>query len=234
MARLRATIARWGEPGRLSLALARRLWLAASAPARANGAFAAQITVPPLDNAALEACQVLSQRDDILRRIEPGGCCIEVGVDRGDFSRRILDLAAPRHLTLVDLDLTGPAVAGRFASEIEAGTVSLHEGDSADFLATLPDASLDFAYIDGDHSYAGVRRDIAAIASKMRPGGILAFDDYVVWSPGESIAYGVVRAVNEFVIESGWPLRFISLGNGGYPSVGLQRPAQAADPSAPE
>jgi predicted O-methyltransferase YrrM len=41
------------------------------------------------------------------------------------------------------------------------------------------DASLDFLMIDGDHTYEGVRGDIDAYLPKMRPGSIMAGDDYL-------------------------------------------------------
>lgn len=40
------------------------------------------------------------------------------------------------------------------------------------------DSSLDFCFIDGDHSYAAVRDDIAAWRPKMKPAGMLAGHDY--------------------------------------------------------
>lgn len=38
--------------------------------------------------------------------------------------------------------------------------------------------SLDFVFIDGDHSYRGVRQDILNFRPKVKPGGILAGHDY--------------------------------------------------------
>lgn len=50
---------------------------------------------------------------------------------------------------------------------------------------------LDFFYIDGDHTYEAVKRDIQAFLPKMRPGGIMCGHDY----RGEND--GVGRAVRE-------------------------------------
>ena len=38
---------------------------------------------------------------------------------------------------------------------------------------------LDFAFIDGDHTYDGVRRDFELYKPLLRPGGIIAFHDIV-------------------------------------------------------
>jgi len=53
--------------------------------------------------------------------------------------------------------------------------------------------SLDFVFIDGDHSYTAVKADIIAWLPRVRTGGILAGHDYYQRWPG------VVRAVDELL-----------------------------------
>lgn len=52
---------------------------------------------------------------------------------------------------------------------------------------------IDFLYIDGDHSYDAVVRDIRDFVPFVRPAGVFAFHDY---KPGKD---GVRRAVDELV-----------------------------------
>jgi hypothetical protein len=54
------------------------------------------------------------------------------------------------------------------------------------------DASLDFVFIDADHSYESVKADIDAWLPKVRHGGILAGHDY-----GAPLWPGVKQAVDE-------------------------------------
>jgi hypothetical protein len=42
----------------------------------------------------------------------------------------------------------------------------------------MPDGSLDFVYIDGDHSLEGIYNDIYAWTPKVRMGGVVAGHDY--------------------------------------------------------
>jgi len=56
----------------------------------------------------------------------------------------------------------------------------------------IEDESLDFVYIDGDHRYEAVYRDIELYLPKVRIGGLIGGHDY---KPREK---GVIRAVNEF------------------------------------
>lgn len=51
-------------------------------------------------------------------------------------------------------------------------------------------------FIDGDHSYEGVRRDIENFAPRLQVGGLIVFDDYHSDGPG------VVRAVRELIFDS--------------------------------
>jgi predicted O-methyltransferase YrrM len=52
---------------------------------------------------------------------------------------------------------------------------------------------IDFLYIDGDHSYDAVVRDVRNFVPFVREGGVVAFHDY---KPGKD---GVRRAVDELV-----------------------------------
>lgn len=55
------------------------------------------------------------------------------------------------------------------------------------------DGSIDFVYIDGDHSYLGCKKDIELFYPKVKPGGCIGGDNF-------SVKFnGVARAVLEFV-----------------------------------
>ena len=45
--------------------------------------------------------------------------------------------------------------------------------------AILAGTPLDFLFIDGDHSYEGVRRDFLDYGPMVRPGGLVAFHDII-------------------------------------------------------
>jgi len=54
--------------------------------------------------------------------------------------------------------------------------------------------SLDFVYIDGDHTFDGVITDIVFWAQKVRHGGMIACHDYC-----NGYLSGVVKAVDAYV-----------------------------------
>ena len=65
------------------------------------------------------------------------------------------------------------------------------------------DGSLDFVFIDADHSYEGCSADIRLWAPKVRPGGLLCGHDYGHVRPEFN---GVIRAVDEAFEANGWAL----------------------------
>lgn len=68
--------------------------------------------------------------------------------------------------------------------------------DSACGAALIPDGSLDFAYIDANHTQAGVTDDLRAWAPKVAPGGLLCGHDY-------GLIGGVTQAVDTFCAAQG-------------------------------
>lgn len=67
---------------------------------------------------------------------------------------------------------------------------------SVDAAKVVPDRSLDFVYIDGNHVEAAVLADLEAWAPKVRPGGVVAGHDYRVFANKPTIH--VVEAVRAF------------------------------------
>jgi len=63
---------------------------------------------------------------------------------------------------------------------------------SAKAVSMFDESSLDFVYIDGDHSYEFVRDDIALYYPKVKEGGLLSGHDY------RNYTKGVIVAVNEY------------------------------------
>jgi hypothetical protein len=69
---------------------------------------------------------------------------------------------------------------------------------SMDALADIPDRSLDFVYIDGNHSYGYVAMDLMKWSQKVRKNGIIAGHDYYSLKGNKSTRQ-VGAAVDGFV-----------------------------------
>lgn len=148
----------------------------------------------------------------------------EVGVQRGDFAEEILRRCQPRLLLLIDgwlyhsegpyrLDKSNVSqaehdrfyadVCERFRKEQTNGQVVILRGLSGDVLPLLPNAMLDWVYLDADHSYDAVRQDLAWCAQKVKAGGFIGGHDYVK-APHQG--FGVVEGVTEFCRQQRWQL----------------------------
>tara|TARA_R110002096_G_scaffold14582_5_gene50738 strand:- start:55606 stop:56325 length:720 start_codon:yes stop_codon:yes gene_type:complete len=159
-----------------------------------------------------------ANRQRILDKVVKGGVCVEIGVWRGNFSKMILDTVHPLNLALIDpwkhFEETAQTeafagltkedrfeeifqdVCNKYKKEINSGQVTIIRELSRVAIAQYSDETIDFAYIDGDHSYEGVKADLNDIFPKMKEKGIIAFDDYHRfgwWGDG------VLRAIHEFI-----------------------------------
>jgi predicted O-methyltransferase YrrM len=61
---------------------------------------------------------------------------------------------------------------------------------SHDAVREIPDKSIDFVYIDGNHLFDFCMRDLIEWSRRVKPGGIVAVHDFFEWDQG-----GVVEAV---------------------------------------
>ncbi len=162
-------------------------------------------------------------RQTLLEMLPKQGIGAEVGVFKGDFSDELLQNAKPERLYLIDpwiavegevyrtarygtarrsqadMDQIHAGVMRRFSEQITSGRVVIHRAPSATVLAAMPDRSLDWIYIDGDHTYESVIADLRLAFVKVRPGGFICGDDYSAdgwWS------HAVIRAVHDFLHET--------------------------------
>ncbi|MEI8146511.1 MAG: class I SAM-dependent methyltransferase [Alphaproteobacteria bacterium] len=181
---------------------------------------AAPPAAPDIPQHLLTDCKMLSSRFDFLHHVEKGGSICELGTLRGDFARSILAIAEPRTLSLVDVNIENCA-----ADVLAHPVVKQHKMLSTDFLQTIPDETFDLIYVDADHSYQAVKADIHAAKSKVKVGGLLAFNDFArIVRPGLG-QFGVHQAVCEFMVEDKWPMVYFCFQGEALYDVVLRRPA---------
>ena len=104
---------------------------------------------------------------------------IEIGCYRG-ISTEVFCILADK-VTVVD-PFIFPDAKEEFHKRMEPykDKLTIIEGYSPDALKELPDGSFDMCYIDGDHNFQAVLKDIEACRRVVRFGGLLSGHDYEV------------------------------------------------------
>mgnify|MGYP000854494063 CR=1 FL=1 len=119
----------------------------------------------------------------------------EVGVWKGDFAADILTSVPDVEVYyMIDpwANLTdwnkpfnvGSEVFDEIYREMDAKTAfaaskrRIMRGRTKEVIDEIPDESLDFAYIDGDHTLRGITIDLIKIWPKIRRGGFVGGDDF--------------------------------------------------------
>jgi hypothetical protein len=166
-------------------------------------------------------------RRPILALLEPGTVGAELGVFTGLYSEAILETVRPAVLHLVDpwwlaygehYPDWGPYTdSGRLPTRVAyeaavaraeaargACDVRIHVSTSADWLRSLPDESLDWAYVDSTHEYHDTVEELEMLGAKLLPGGLVLGDD---WQPDPGHPHhGVFRAIHDGVRAGRWDI----------------------------
>ena len=182
---------------------------------------------PQLADEHVRRCIVVPDRLALLERLPKGGVVAEVGTLHGEFARDILRITEPHELHLIDHE-AHPDVLTLTEDPSLRARVHFHHQDSAEALETFPDQYFDWIYIDAQHAYDGVKRDVDVARRKVKDGGLLVFNDYIVWSYVEMEPYGVVAAVNELCTEDKWEMIYLALPSHMYCDVALRRISRSA------
>lgn len=143
----------------------------------------------------------------------------EIGVRIGEFSDFLLQNIRLKKLHLIDpwmLYTNGPQindgfgankadqnkidgwydeVKTKFHNEIKNNQIIIHRLKSQDAVSSFDNEYFDWIYIDGDHTYNGVKLDLELYWPKLKSGGFMTGDDYCE----NHLWFGVKKAVDEFV-----------------------------------
>lgn len=208
---------------------------------RENGSNA----VPPPN--LLKNARIFADRYEVLKELPRGGTAVEVGVAYGDFTRPILEIMQPDIFIAIDNFSISPQdepwgrqllknsrsnhydyYCGQFRDRIGEGRMFVRKGLSWEMIAALPDNSVDYMYVDADHSYDSVFKEIQALKTKMKPNGIVQFNDYTYFNSDAMEAYGVPGAVHEFMLEENYEMLYLCLHPQGFYDVVLRKAGHAA------
>ena len=164
------------------------------------------------------------KREKLLELMPKNSTCAELGVGKGNFSKLILEIAKPKLHFCVDL--WGPIainVQGNYYTDQETWDQRFQEIQEKfkdynvqfvrDMTYNLPNycepKTLDWVYIDGDHTYDGCMKDLQSVKNLIKDDGMILGHDYrPAWRKRPD--WGVVESVNNFVEENNYYLTVVT------------------------
>jgi hypothetical protein len=160
----------------------------------------------------------LEFRFKLLKKMPKLAICAEIGVWKGTFSKHILRTTKPKKLHLIDPWVFQSEYPERLYGGIAAKSqadmdqiyqsvksqfdtlpnVLIHRGYSEKVLQEFIDGYFDWLYIDGNHYYEHIRKDLQLAFLKVKPEGFITGDDY---SWGGVEGFPVKQAIQDFITE---------------------------------
>lgn len=165
---------------------------------------------------------IYHREEGFLENLPKNAIVVELGVQRGCFSEAIIKKTNPSKLYLIDCwenqdpneydDIANVSIEDQQKNHLTVmrkfknyQNVEILKSFSIPASFLFDDNSIDWIYIDANHSYEAVKEDIKHWWPKIKKGGFLTGHDYVIW-PG----FGVVNALNEFLIENNLSLYMLT------------------------
>lgn len=174
--------------------------------------------------------KLLPTREDLLTLLPKNKVVAEIGVDEGDFTKKIIAVTRPSKIEIIDVwgskrynTEKEQYFEKRFSNEINAGQLEIHKGYSTERIKDFSDNYFDWVYLDTDHSYDTTKAELAQLNPKMKEGGIIAGHDYIVGNWNGGVRYGVIEAVREFCINENWRLIYLTTELEIPPSFAIQK-----------
>lgn len=166
----------------------------------------------------LQNASILVNREELLKNIPENAIVAELGVDKGDFSKKILSNCHPEKLHLIDnwnCDRYHSGlkdnVENMFTNEIQTSKIIINFGLSTEVVDSFPDNYFDWIYIDTDHSYQTTLQELRSYSKKMKNKGVIAGHDFMPGNITGIVLYGVTQAVKQFCNEENWELLYLTV-----------------------
>ena len=150
----------------------------------------------------------------LLKVLDLSGEGAEIGVAWGNFSEKILNGSNLNKLYSID-----PWVGNCYKRYFKAANKlsifkersEIIREASVQAATKIQNESLDFVYIDANHSYESVKQDLELWWPKLKKGGVFSGHDYINGQFPEGL-FGVKKAVDEFLEDKNKTKPFITPG----------------------
>lgn len=172
--------------------------------------------------------KIIKDRYELWQVLPKNMVIAELGTFVGEYAQKIIDLAEPRELYIVDIFATKAGTQWN----VHVDDMSLYfnvltekyhnnkninviKSTTKDFLETISENILDAVYIDADHSYTAVKEDLNLSYLKIKSGGFICGHDYD--------HQPVKQALDEFLIKYDLKILYLTDEKGTDRSFVIQK-----------
>lgn len=166
-------------------------------------------------------CKVVPSREDILVTLPQESVCAEIGISSGKFTSSIIKVVNPSELYLVDIDIN--CINKCKKKFLEKDNLKFFHGNSNIILKEFEDNYFDWIFLDTDHTHLTTKVELEQASRIVKDDGMIIVHDYIPYSYLTKKPYGVIPAVNEFVNNSDWEFKYITLEPSMYIAVALTK-----------
>lgn len=200
------------------------------------------IEYPPLEKGHLKNAAVFANRYELIESLRcNSGIIAEVGVAFGDFSNFLIEKLHPARFVAIDLFkiheietfwgrptadlLNGMKHADYYRNKLSDfdKILIVEEGQSDDCLSRFPEKHFDLIYLDANHSYENVSKDLDACKKVIKDEGVIVCNDYVMYDHITGVPYGVVQATNSFIVKEGYEVIGFAFGSNMFCDIALTK-----------
>ena len=147
------------------------------------------------------------------------GKFLEIGVAGGCHAASLIKNLNPSTFDGVDLVLGSVKEENRIVfknHESKGNKIEFHQVDSVKFLEEkiTEKANYDMIYIDANHWYEFVKKELELSSRLVGIGGHIILNDYVMWFVNSMEPCGVIRATNNFLQENrNWRVEYFAIND---------------------
>ena len=174
-----------------------------------------------LESNILQGCTAYANRATAEKKhLKHGGKILEIGVASGSHASSLVQSLRPSAFHGVDIQLKEGlrdehrAILENYGTNL--GELKLYQCDSIKFLEERVEQkeAYDFIYIDANHKYAYVNKELELSAKLVNIGGHIVLNDYMVWFVRSMEPCGVIKATNNFLNENkNWKVEYFTFND---------------------
>lgn len=161
--------------------------------------------------------KIILNREKLLTLLPKKAVVAELGVDKGEFSHKILSIAKPKKMYLIDTwdsqrynEDKLYDIEKKFKKDIINKKVVIQRGISLEVLKKFSDGFFDWVYIDTTHTFDQTYSELQLCKKKVKLGGLITGHDYTQGNIRNGKKFGVVQAVNLFCIKYNWEFIYLT------------------------